>query len=39
MNRLSYQGQIFSLYEYSKESDFEGDIIEYAKEIFGPKSF
>ena len=38
MERLSYEGKIFSLYEYSKESDFEGDVIEYSKEIFGPKS-
>jgi len=39
MNRLSYKGKIFTLYEYSKEGDFEGDIIIHAKEIFGPKSF
>ena len=38
MDRLSYKGKIFSLYEYSKESDFERDVIEYSKEIFGPKS-
>jgi len=38
MNRLSYEGKIFSLYEYSKESDFERDVIEHSKEIFGPKS-
>ncbi|MCK5767563.1 MAG: hypothetical protein KAH35_04225 [Candidatus Atribacteria bacterium] len=39
MNRLSYKGKIFTLYEYFKESDFEKDIIENSKEIFGPKSF
>jgi len=39
MDRLSYKGKIFTLYEYSKENDFEKDIIEHAKEIFGPKSF
>jgi len=39
MNRLSYKGKIFTSYEYSKENDFEKDIIENAKEIFGPKSF
>ncbi|GAH51771.1 unnamed protein product, partial [marine sediment metagenome] len=39
MDRLSYKGKIFTLYEYSKESDFELDIIKHAKEIFGPKSF
>lgn len=38
MDRLSYKGKIFTLCEYSKESDFELDIIEHAKEIFGPKS-
>jgi len=38
MNRLSYKGRVFTSYEYSKESDFERDIIEHAKEIFGPKS-
>ena len=27
MDRLSYKGKIFTLYEYSKESEFEGDII------------
>jgi hypothetical protein len=26
MNRLSYQGKIFTSYEYSKENDFESDI-------------
>ena len=39
MNRLSYKGKIFKLYEYSQESDFEKDIIKHAKEIFGSKSF
>lgn len=38
MDRLSYKGKIFTLCEYSKESDFEVDIIKHAKEIFGPKS-
>ena len=38
MDILSYNGKIFTLYEYSKEGDFERDIIEHAKEIFGPKS-
>lgn len=38
MDRLSYKGKIFTLCEYSKESDFELDIIKHAKEIFGPKS-
>ena len=33
MNRLSYKGKIFTLYEYRKESDFERDVIEYSKEI------
>jgi len=36
MDRLSYEGKIFSLYEYSQESDFERDVIEHSKEIFGP---
>jgi len=39
MDRLSYKGKVFTSYEYSKESDFEVDIIKHAKEIFGPKSF
>jgi len=38
MDRLNYKGKVFSFYEYSKESDFERDVIEHAKEIFGPKS-
>lgn len=38
MDRLSYNGKVFTSYEYSKESDFELDIIKHAKEIFGPKS-
>ena len=38
MDRLSYRGKIFTLCEYSKESNFELDIIKHAKEIFGPKS-
>jgi len=38
MDRLSYNGKVFTSYEYSKESDFESDIIKHAKEIFGPKS-
>ena len=38
MDRLSYKGKVFICYEYSKENDFELDIIQYAKEIFGPKS-
>jgi len=38
MDRLSYKGKIFTLYEYSKENDFEGDVIKHSKEIFGPKS-
>jgi len=33
MDRLSYKGKIFTLYEYSKESEFEGDIIGHTKEI------
>jgi len=39
MDRLSYKGKIFTSYEYSKESNFELDIIKHAKEIFGPKTF
>ena len=39
MDRLSYKGKVFTSYEYSKESDFEVDIIKHAKEVFGPKSF
>ena len=38
MDRLSYKGKVFTYYEYSKESDFERDVIEHSKEIFGPKS-
>ena len=38
MDRLSYKGKVFTFYEYSKESDFEKDVIDHAKEIFGPKS-
>ena len=38
MDRLSYKGKVFTFYEYSKESDFERDVIEHSKEIFGPKS-
>ena len=38
MDRLNYKGKVFTFYEYSKESDFEKDVIEHAKEIFGPKS-
>jgi predicted DNA binding CopG/RHH family protein len=38
MDRLSYKGKVFTFYEYSKESDFERDIIEHSKEVFGPKS-
>jgi len=37
MDRLSYKGKVFTFYEYSKESDFERDVIEHSKEIFGPK--
>lgn len=35
MNMLSYKGKVFTLYEYSKERDFELDIIKHAKEILG----
>jgi len=38
MERLSYKEKVFTLYEYLKESDFERDVIEHSKEIFGPKS-
>ncbi|GAG26723.1 unnamed protein product [marine sediment metagenome] len=38
MERLSYKGKVFTFYEYSRESDFERDVIEHSKEIFGPKS-
>ena len=38
MDRLNYKGKVFTYYEYSKESDFERDVIEHSKEIFGPKS-
>jgi len=34
MDRLSYKRKIFTLCEYSKESDFERDVIEHSKEIF-----
>ena len=37
MDRLSHKGEVFTFYEYSKESDFERDVIEHSKEIFGPK--
>jgi len=37
MDRLSYKGKVFTSYEYSKESDFELDIIKHAKEIFGKR--
>ena len=35
MDRLSYKGKVFTSYEYSKESDFDRDVIEHSKEIFG----
>jgi len=38
MDRISYRGKVFKFYEYSKESEFERDVIEHSKEIFGPKS-
>lgn len=34
MERLSYKGKVSIFYEYLKESDFERDVIEHAKEIF-----
>jgi predicted DNA binding CopG/RHH family protein len=38
MDRLSFNGKVFTYYEYAKECDFERDVIGHAKEIFGPKS-
>lgn len=38
MDKVSYSGKIFTYYEYAKEQDFERDVIEHAKEIFGSKS-
>lgn len=38
MDRLSYKGKVFTYYEYAKEQDFEKDVLEHAKEIFGSKS-
>ena len=35
MERLSYKRKVFTFYEYSRESDFEIDVIEHSKEIFG----
>jgi len=38
MDRLLYENKIFINYEYSKEAEFEKDVIERADEIFGTKS-
>lgn len=38
MDRISYKGRVFTFYEYSKESDFERDVIGHIEEIFSPKS-
>lgn len=38
MDRLNYNGKIFSLYEYQTEEEFEKIIIEHSVDIFGPKS-
>jgi len=38
MERIIYGSQIFDLYEYKKESEFEKAIIDNSKSIFGPKS-
>ena len=35
MNGLSYKGKVFTFYEYSKESEFENNVIGDSKEIFG----
>lgn len=38
MERIIYNDKIFTLCEYSKESEFEKTIIQHTNEIFGPKS-
>ena len=38
MDKISYSGKVFTYFEYAQEHDFEKDVIEHAKEIFGPKS-
>ncbi len=39
MDKISFSGKIFTYFEYAKEHDFEKDVIEHTKEIFGPNSF
>jgi len=38
MERIIHNDSLFTLYEYSKEDEFEKHVIEHSKEIFGPKS-
>jgi hypothetical protein len=38
MDKVSFNGKIFTYFEYVKECDFEKDVIEHSNEIFGPKS-
>lgn len=38
MERIVHNDRLFTLYEYSKEDEFEKHVIEHSKEIFGPKS-
>jgi len=38
MDRLISQDKIYNLYEYSKEDEFEKNIVRYSKEIFGINS-
>ena len=38
MERIVYDNKIFTLYEYSDEKEFEKDVIDNSKEIFGSNS-
>ena len=38
MDKIIYNGNLFTVYKYANEKEFEIQIIEHAKEIFGPDS-
>lgn len=38
MDRIIFQDKIYTFYEYSKEEDFETNVVKHSQDIFGPKS-
>jgi len=38
MERIIYNNKLFTFHEYSKEKEFEKNVIQHSNEIFGPKS-